>query len=129
MFWKKPAIIIVLITVLAILGLLLYGFSHEIMIRSQPVQSIHVVITGKRTIKSYSTARRGAREHPIPKCIVAFKFPDGSEKELEVKFEIFNDLQEGDTGTVSFQEHKKITKWPEEDRWAHRRFISFEKDS
>ena len=131
MFWKTPAvkaILLVIIVIIVVASGVLLAFSEEIIIKRQPVQNMHAEITGKRTIKQYGSASQGAAERRIPKCIVAFKLSDGSEKELRIEYELFNKLQEGDTGVLSFQENKNMDKWKEESKWAHRHFVSFEKD-
>ena len=72
----------------------------------QPIQYVHVKVSKKKKGTSF---------------YVTFEFPDGSEKEFVVGH-AFNDLQENDTGMLSYKEAKTGSHPPE------RKFISFEKD-
>jgi len=129
-FQKKGFLILLIVFILFFVVLVLPAIVETVEIRRQPVQNVQVEVVGKRT------TRTGRRRGPAYfNYIVAFRLPDGTEKELQVLSAspsispvIFDNLQEGDTGTLSFQEHKNISKWKDTDQWEHRRFISFEKD-
>ena len=127
MFWKTANGKILLITLLSILLLsvvvVLPGAVDRIRLRSQPIQNEQVIVAGKEIIKQRPPTRRGYKKGAtIPYYVVTFKLSDGSMKELRVDSAVFNDLQENDTGKLSFQEQKNAT------HFNHRRFISFEKD-
>jgi len=129
-------ILIILIILIGLVGTLLLAGMNEMQIRRQPVQNIHVEVIGLRTAKAYSSAR-GMRRESYTLGIVAFRLPDGTEKELKVgsssfsnDLSVFNNLQEGDTGMLSFQEHKNINNSDKRfEDWAYRYFLSFEKES
>jgi len=86
------------------------------------MQKEHVEIVGKRMTDRGYTPRNGSgvRYHRY----ITFKFPDGSEKEFNVQnANIYDDLQEGDTGMLSYKEKKANTI-----NLGNKHFISFEKD-
>jgi len=97
----------------------------------RPEQFEQVEVTGKR-IKQDTNIKRGKRL-TLYTHIVTFKFSDNSEKELKVGFEserIYNLLQEGETGTLTYKEIENIEQKyeNEDDYYKGRLFISFEKD-
>ena len=96
---------------------------NAIIVNRQPVQKEHVEIVGKRiTDRGYTPSNgSGVRYHRY----VTFKFSDGSEKEFNVqKAKIYDELQEGDIGTLSYKETNSG-----DINLGNKHFISFEKDS
>ena len=72
---------------------------------------------------------------PTSQFIIAFKFSDGSIKELRVSMyghgrKVYDTFHEGDTGILVYTERENLEKISkkESEHWKGRRFISFEKD-
>jgi len=91
--------------------------------QKEPEQIAQVEVIGKRTHTSHSTKGSTSTFY-----LVNFKFLGGDEKEFKITSktrsaaEIYNSMQEGDTGTLTYKELKNATKFD------HRFFVSFEKD-
>jgi len=124
-YWQSregKQLLIGLAVVLLMLLMTIPAFANGSMISRQPAQEAQVTVVAKRTSDIY--VRVGKRRQKIknPRCLVTFKFPDGSEKELRIEREIFENLNVGDTGTLSYKERKNATSFD------HRRCIRFEKD-
>lgn len=78
---------------------------YVIALNNRPVQTAQVEVVGKRT-ERYNNPRSASRNRRY----VTFKFPDGSEKETNVDHvPTFNNLQEGDTGTLFYKQTKNTT--------------------
>ena len=125
MYWQSregKQLLIGLAAVLLMLLIAIPVLSNEITISRQPVQEAQVTVVAKRTSDHYTRNIVSYKKSKIPNCFVTFKFPDGSEKELKIKHAIFENLQEGDTGTLSYKERKNAT------HFDHRRFVGFEKE-
>ena len=79
---------------------------------NRPEQSIQVEVAGKR-IRKYSSGKHASRV-TVYSNIVAFSFPDGSLKELEIdtgpSSSVYNSIHEGDTGVLIYKELKNIEK-------------------
>ena len=102
----------------------------ETVIVNRPEQHEQVEVIGKRI--KYNRIQGSRRSNKT--YIVSFKFPDGSEKELQVgkinRSEIYDSMHKGDTGMLVYKERADIEKLKKEElQWAGRRFISFEKTS
>jgi len=101
---------------------------------NRPVQAEQVEVIGKR-IRQTENFDSGKRND----YIVAFKFSDGSVKELEVGSgrsysstgrEVYDSIHEGDKGMLTYKEIKDIgEKYKNENtRYFGRYFYSFEKN-
>ena len=99
----------------------------------RPEQSAQVEVVDKRirTVRHGGGKFGGSRTSYT--YIVAFKFPDGSIKELKVGRDddrgFYDYLQEGDTGTLTYKEIANIEerRKNEDARYASRLFIGFKK--
>ena len=128
MFWKTDLGKILLQIFVPILGgiaVVLPIVIILIRLETQPVQSRRVEVVSKRTKAAYyHSTGGGVYKKSTPDGYITFEFSDGFEKEFYVKSaEIYNVLQEGDTGILSYKQVKDGTGIME------KRFISFEKDS
>ena len=101
---------------------------------NRPEQSAQVEVVGKRIRVSNNFGKRYS--FTSYSNIVAYKFPDGLVKELEIdtgKFSsAYDSIHEGDTGILIYKEIKNIEKkYKNNDsmRYDGRFFISFERDS
>lgn len=114
----------------------------QVRFAGRPEQSEQVEVVGKR-IRKYSSIRHKGPNHFIHVFIVAFAFPDGTIKELEidshtvdssretVECSRYNSIDEGDRGILIYQELKDIEEryeGREDVSYNGRRFLSFEKD-
>lgn len=108
---------------LLIIGIVLALFVPELLIRIRPLQREQVEVVGKRTATALTSAAYGLKEQKKPNCFITFKFSDGTKKELRVTYNIYESMQEGETGILIYQERKNAKKW------SQRYFIGFEKDS
>jgi len=114
-----------------------------IKLNISPEQSVQVEIVGKR-IREYQSPGTGEAPSKIYSTyIVAFKFTDGSVKELEVAYTsrdpkkkegpcyIYDSLHEGDTGILIYKEIENIEEKckNEEMRYDYRLFVRFTRDS
>ena len=133
MFDKEKLKGILVITFFIILVIvMIIAFLYLGWRRIQPTQTAHVTVVSKRTAVARVPGSGGGRTYKTPDCFVVFRFSDGSEKELfvnpgggnkrELGYEFFQELQEGDTGILSYKELKSATDW------GQRTYISFEKD-
>ena len=137
-------ITIVVLTVVVCATFYIFLLSPQVRFRNCPEQSEQVEVVGKRIKKSKTGVRRFGGSKLVYSYIVAFKFPDGSVKELGVgstskaltdKTEVSNSagdaLHEGDTGVITYKEIEvsKQRRLENEDlRVGDRLFLSFEKD-
>jgi len=130
----------VTITVLVILFLLFFGIIiwtvtmniiESTRFKAALEYSAYVEVVGKRIYWDVSDS--GSYED----YIISFKFPDNSVKEIQVggdgwktKKTVYDSINEGDIGTLSYREEKDIEKRSTKEKWLYRRrqFISFEKD-
>ena len=134
------------IAFIAVLCLALAGVSISVFppvrFSGCPEQSGQVEVVGKRINKSSSASGKGTYRLTY-EFIVAFAFPDGTIKELEidshtvrsnsetVECSRYNSIYEGDRGILIYQELKDIEErfeGREDASYYGRRFISFEKD-
>ena len=149
------AIIFVIVIVLYIALLFaIYKTNIHTILKSSPEKHEQVKVIGKR-LKRDVTHAKGYVYTVIVDCIVSFKFADGSVKELTVgegdgyesiykrgepvesEFvkgicnEIWESIQEGNTGILTYKERENIKeKIPKkENHYKGRLFISFVKDS
>jgi len=110
----------------------------EIRYENRPEQSEQVEVVEKR-VRIHSSGGRGIPYTTYHTFIVAFKFADGSIKELEIDrnsvrrdpnrepySSLYNSINEGDTGILLEDIEEKHTN--EDLRWNGRRYISFEPD-
>jgi len=105
-------------------------------VNNRPEQSEQVEVVGKRIhITGHERAPK-YRDYYV--FIVAFEFPDGSVKELQVEDDLkkesysslYESIDEGDTGVLTYKEIENVEKkYQNEDiRYYGRLLISFEKD-
>ena len=129
MFWKTElwksdlgkVFIMLLIATIVISSLLLYIRWLDI----QPLQTAHATVISKRSEYSSFTGGGGNTVKYL-NYYATFQFSDGSKKEFHIdpgrktklKQQFVDELQEGETGTLSYKETKG----------GRKRFISFEKD-
>lgn len=137
----------VFIAFIVVLGLALAGLYisaiPQVRFSGRPEQSEQVEVVGKRIRKSSSASGKGTYRLTYV-FIVAFAFPDGTIKELEidshtvrsnretVECSRYNSIDEGDRGILIYQELKDIEEryeGREDVSYDGRRFISFEKDT
>ena len=121
-----------------IFGIWAVRMSPGIRYKNSFEQSEQVEVIGKR-IRKYtnSLSGRSGGSRTYFDYIVAFEFPDGSVKELEVDSNsvrdssIYDAIHEGDTGILIYKEIKNIEQRIKKEnmRFDGRLFISFEKDS
>lgn len=135
----------VFIAFIVVLGLAIAGSYistiPQVRFSGRPEQSGQVEVVGKRINKS-SSSGKGTYSLTY-EFIVAFAFPDGTIKELEidshsvnsnretVECSRYNSINESDRGTLIYQESKDIEErfeGREDASYYGRRFISFEKD-
>ena len=93
----------------------------------KPTQQAQVEVVEKDFWRSGGAKGAGSSFY-----IVSFKFSDNSVKDLRIKFSgTYDEIQEGDTGTLVFSEVENIeSKFKNErERYDCRKFVSFEKDS
>jgi len=138
---KVTAILIVIVTpiiiVAGLIALTLTVVVPSIQLTNRPEQSEQVEVIGKRIYQSSDNGKVWST------YIVAFRFPDGSVKELSVGTNssrinsnrddhnsIYDSINQGDTGILIYKEIEKIEeKYKNEDlRYDGRQFIGFEKD-
>lgn len=136
----------VFIAFIVVLGLALAGLYiaaiPQVRFSGRPEQSEQVEVVGKRIRKSSSASGKGTYRLTYV-FIVAFAFPDGTIKELEidshtvrsnretVECSRYNSIDEGDRGILIYQELKDIEEryeGREDVSYDGRRFISFKKD-
>ena len=110
--------------------------------RNRPEQFEQVEVVDKRVEQSYGGGGKYSGSH-VFRYIVAFKFIDGSVKEMridvhstktkkqEVSCDLYDALKEGDTGTITYKEVENVEEkygYTEDVYYDGRLFISFEKD-
>ena len=108
-----------ILMMVSIVGSVLFYVIPWLIVNAQPEQQEQVEVVGKRT-EYWDTA--------LDIYIVAFQFPDGSAKEIEIgtddgtrKYqEFYNSIKKGDTGILTYKERKNAKSYKD------RRFISFE---
>jgi len=108
MFWKTD---LGKILILAMIGIAVMVPSYIFLAirKSQPTQTVHVEVIETRKFQ---------RVHNRSVWYVTFKYPDGTEKEWDVPSRVYQDVQAGDTGTLTYSTWKK-----------HFTFVDFVKDS
>jgi len=119
MLWKTNLgkILIAFLVSFVIVGLPI--IVYFIILSNQPLQTEHVEIVSKRTEERADPASSGNET----RYYVTFKFPDDSERDCGIhNVKIYDLLQEGDTGMLSYKQFKNSTS-------RYLRFVSFEKDS
>lgn len=136
----------VFIAFIVVLGLALAGLYiaaiPQVRFSGRPEQSGQVEVVGKRINKTSSYGKVPGYTY-THEFIVAFSFPDGTIKELEidshtvdssretVECSRYNSIDEGDRGILIYQELKDIEErfeGREDASYYGRRFISFKKD-
>jgi len=129
-------ITLILIVMVAVLVAMLLLWRESEKINYRPEQREQVEVVGKR-IREWGD---GPELSPSSDYIVAFKFSDGSVKELAVASgasylnepkRIYNSFNTGDKGILAYKEIENIEDkyTTEEERYNGRKFISFDKDS
>lgn len=137
----KVFIAFIVVLGLAIAGLYISAIP-QVRFSGRPEQSEQVEVVGKRINKSSSASGKGTYRLTY-EFVVAFAFPDGTIKELEidshtvrsnretVECSRYNSIDEGDRGILIYQELKDIEEryeGREDVSYDGRRFISFKKD-
>ena len=104
------------------------------VVENSPEQTHQVKVIGKRKSEQLKFKSQAS----VFDYIVAFGFPDGSQKELQVGNSVKSDsviydaIHKGDTGKLTFKERENIeAHYHVKDKhlhWNGRLFINFEKD-
>ncbi|MDR1628987.1 MAG: hypothetical protein LBS36_02065 [Oscillospiraceae bacterium] len=111
----------------ALVFLLSYNRVHIKPVMNSPEQHAQVKVAGKRIQEDRS-------DNGVDECIVAFKFPDNSIKELKVgqiySTKRYDAIRVGDTGMLYYKERADLeNKIKNEDRhYNGRHFVCFVKD-
>jgi len=121
----KGAIALTIASILMFFIMMVLSAPYTLIFKSEQYAQVEVV--GKRV-------RPTSVRHGKDSYIVAFKFPDGSVKELEVgigRRKVYDSIQEGDTGMLTYKERENIEEKikNEELQFDGRRFISFKRDT
>ncbi|MCC8023279.1 MAG: DUF2500 domain-containing protein [Clostridiales bacterium] len=90
------------------------------MIRFGPPEQIQVEVVEMRTKQSHTRATPD-----IPNCFVTFEFPDGLRQQYNINYQDYKNMEEHDTGTLTYRPYKKIN----EAEPYKGDFLSFEKGS
>ena len=104
-------------------------FVFKVLPNLAPEQHGQVRVVGKRIRTAYIETEYGMEDRKYPQYLISFEFLDGVEKEFEIpgnlkiSLEIYDSIQEGDTGMLSYKESKNAKTYEK------RRFINFKKYS
>ena len=126
---KKLTLIIALVSIFLIGTIVCLAIIIDFKPRKEPKQVVYDEILSKRWSYSHSTKGGTTTER-----FVTFLFPNGDEKELKItgdgKREIYESLQEGDTGMLTYKELEEDNRFGSKffADWSFRYFVSFEKD-
>ena len=112
----KPGIVFLSFLTICIL-VILFIIVRGIVLRSQPVQTAHVQVLDKY----YS--KHKTRNGYSSQCSITFIFPDGNVRKIHVEKSVYDTLQIGDTGMLSY---KALCP---DSILGSTQFISFEKDA
>jgi len=109
--------LILAVVVFVVVALITYIYLA--VLNNQPIKTEHAEVVSKRIARLNNPT---TASHTV--WIVTFKIPDGLEKEFRgMSVGTYNDLQEGDTGILTYRETKNNTQ-----KLLGKSFISFEKD-